>query len=104
MLIDTPGMRELGIIGASSGVNQGYEDILELSTNCRYTNCSHSQEPDCAVLAAIKNSELSEERYFSYMKIKKESEHHEMSYVDKRKKDRTLGRFIKSARKDLGDD
>lgn len=99
MLIDTPGMRELGIIGASSGVDQDFEEIIELSANCRYSNCSHSQEPGCAVLDAIKNSELSEERYASYMKLKKESEQHEMSYVDKRKKDRTFGRFIKSAKK-----
>lgn len=99
MLIDTPGMRELGIIGASGGVDQDFEEILELSANCRYSNCSHSQEPGCAVLDAIKNSELSEERYASYMKLKKESEQHEMSYVDKRKKDKTFGRFIKSAKK-----
>jgi ribosome biogenesis GTPase len=103
MLIDTPGMRELGLLDVSDGVNQGFEDILKLSVNCRYQNCSHTQEPDCAVLAAIDSGELSEERYFSYMKLKKESEYHEMSYVDKRKKDRAFGRFIKSAMKQMKD-
>ena len=101
MLIDTPGMRELGLLGAAEGVNQGFEDIVELSTKCRYANCRHTQEPDCAVMAAISNGELSEERYFSYMKLKKESEHYEMSYTEKRKKDRAFGRLIKSAKKQM---
>ena len=64
-------------------------------------NCSHTQESDCAVLAAITNGELSEERYSSYLKLRKESEHYEMSYLDKRKKDRAFGRFIKSAKKNM---
>jgi len=103
ILIDTPGMRELGLLCVADGLEQGFEDILELSMNCRYANCSHSQEPDCAVLAAIKSGELSEGRYFSYMKLKKESEYHEMSYMDKRKKDRAFGRFIKSTMKQMKD-
>jgi ribosome biogenesis GTPase len=97
MLIDTPGMRELGLMGVGDGVDQGFDDIVELSTGCRYANCSHTQEPGCAVLAAIDSGKLKGARYSSYMKLKKESEYHEMSYVDKRKKDRAFGRFIKTA-------
>ena len=103
MLIDTPGMRELGLLGVSDGVNQGFEDIVGLSANCRYANCSHTQEPGCAVLTAVSNGELSKDRYSSYMKLRKESQYHEMSYVDKRKKDRAFGRFIKSAMKQMKD-
>jgi ribosome biogenesis GTPase len=103
MLVDTPGMRELGLLGVSDGVNQGFEDIVALSGNCRYANCGHTQEPDCAVLAAITSGELSEDRYSSYMKLKKESEYHEMSYVDRRRKGRVFGRFIKSAMKQMKD-
>ena len=103
MLIDTPGMRELGLLGATDGVNQGFEDVVELSVNCRYADCGHTREPDCAVLAAVAGGELSEERYSSYMKLKKESEFHEMSYLDKRKKDRAFGRFIKSAKEQMKD-
>ena len=101
MLIDTPGMRELGLLDATDGVDQSFEDIRDLSANCRYANCSHTQEPGCAVLTAIANGELSEERYRSYLKLKKESEYHAMSYVDKRKKDRAFGRFVKSAKKHM---
>jgi ribosome biogenesis GTPase len=103
MLIDTPGMRELGIVGASDGVNMGFEEFVVLSANCRYTNCSHEHEPGCAVRAAVENGELSEDRYSSYIKLKKESEFYEMSYLDKRKKDKAFGRFIKSAKKQIKD-
>ncbi len=99
MLVDTPGMRELGLLGAGDGLSQGFEDILEFSMNCRYANCSHTQEPGCAVLDAIARGELKQERYFSYTKLTKESAYHEMSYVDKRKKDKAFGRFVKSVMK-----
>ena len=101
MLIDTPGMRELGLLGVSEGVNQGFEDIVGLSLNCRYPNCGHTKEPGCAVRTAVTNGALTEERYSNYMKLRKESEHYEMSYLDKRKKDRAFGRFVKTAKKNM---
>ena len=101
MLIDTPGMRELGLVGVSEGVNQGFEDIVQLSLNCRYQNCGHTQEPGCAVRAAVASGTLTEARYSSYIKLKKESEYHELSHVDKRKKDRAFGHLIKSAKKQM---
>jgi ribosome biogenesis GTPase len=101
MLIDTPGMRELGLLGVSEGVSQGFEDIVRLSLNCRYPDCGHTQEPGCAVQAAVTSGTLTEGRYSSYMKLKKESEYHELSYLDKRKKDKAFGRFIKSVKKQM---
>jgi ribosome biogenesis GTPase len=103
MLIDTPGMRELGLVGAGEGVNAGFVDLVGLSANCRYADCSHEHEPGCAVRAAIENGELSEERYSSFIKLKKESEYYGMSYLDKRRKDRAFGRFIKSSKKQVKD-
>jgi len=102
MLIDTPGMREIGIVG-SDGVEMGFEEFVGLSADCRYANCSHEHEPGCAVRAAIENGELSEDRYASYIKLKKESEYNEMSYLDKRKKDKAFGKFIKSVKKHMKD-
>jgi ribosome biogenesis GTPase len=103
MLIDTPGMRELGIIGAGDGVNMGFEEFAVLSANCRYPDCSHEYEPGCAVRAAVEKGDLSEDRYSSYIKLKKESKHYGMSYMDKRRKDKAFGRFIKSAKKQVKD-
>ena len=103
MLIDTPGMRELGLVGVGDGVNMGFEEFVVLSSTCRYADCSHEYEPGCAVRTAVENGELSEDRYSSYIKLKKESEYYGMSYLEKRKKDKAFGRFIKSAKKTLKD-
>jgi ribosome biogenesis GTPase len=101
LVVDTPGMRELGLIGAGEGVNQGFDDLLELGVNCRYADCSHVREPGCAVQAAVASGELSQERYASYLKLKKESDFYAMSYADKRKKDKEFGRFINKALKQM---
>jgi ribosome biogenesis GTPase / thiamine phosphate phosphatase len=103
MLIDTPGMRELGLLGAGDGVAAGFEDLLGLSANCRYGDCSHEHEPGCAVRAAVESGELSADRYSSYIKLKKESDYLDMTYQNKRRKDRAFGRFIKSFKKEMKD-
>jgi ribosome biogenesis GTPase len=96
MLIDTPGMRELGLLGASDGVEESFPDIHDLSLRCRFSNCTHTRESGCAVLKALKVGELSEARYQSYLKLQRETEYHDLSYAEKRRKDRDFGRFIKS--------
>jgi len=103
MLIDTPGMRELGLVGAGDGVDTGFEDFAVLSAQCRYADCSHEHEPGCAVRAAVEKGELGKDRYSNYIKLKKESEYYEMSYLDKRRKDKAFGRFMKSAKKRMKD-
>jgi ribosome biogenesis GTPase / thiamine phosphate phosphatase len=99
MLIDTPGMRELGNIGASSGLEESFADIWSLSKTCRFANCTHTQEVGCALLNAIENDTLQADRYQSYLKLMKESEYNELSYVEKRRKDRKFGQSVKTAMK-----
>ena len=99
ILVDTPGMRELGLLGTSDGLDNSFADIHDLSLDCRFSSCTHSQEPGCAVLIAIDEGDLSRERYESYLKLKRETEYHDLSYVQKRKKDKDFGRFIKSVQK-----
>jgi ribosome biogenesis GTPase len=99
MLIDTPGMRELGNIGSNSGIEESFSDIWELSKSCRFSNCTHTTEISCSLLAALETRELTRERYQSYLNLLKESEYYQMSYVEKREKDRKFGQFIKSAMK-----
>ncbi|MCX5797262.1 MAG: ribosome small subunit-dependent GTPase A [Elusimicrobia bacterium] len=101
MVIDNPGMREFGILGAESGIDGSFPDIIGFASGCRYRNCSHTGEPGCAVLEAIDSGALSQEHYDNYIKLREESEFHQMSYVEKRRKDRDFGRYIKSAKKDL---
>jgi ribosome biogenesis GTPase len=99
MLIDTPGMRELGNIGVSSGLEEIFADIWGLSKTCRFANCTHTQEVGCALLNAIENGTLQADRYRSFLKLMKESEYHELSYVEKRRRDRKFGQFVKTAMK-----
>jgi ribosome biogenesis GTPase len=103
LLIDTPGMRELGILGAGEALDNPFAEILGLALKCRYADCSHTREPGCAVLAALERGELNRDRHDSYIKLKKESEHYEMSYLEKRKKDKAFGKFIKTAKKQIED-
>jgi len=99
MIIDTPGMRELGSMSVDDGLDETFSEILELSQTCKFANCSHTNEKGCSILAAIKAGDLSEQRYQNYLKMKKESEFNKMSYLEKRKKDKSFGKLIKSTMK-----
>jgi ribosome biogenesis GTPase len=99
MLVDTPGMRELGLLGTSDGLDDSFADVHDLSLACRFADCTHSGEPGCAVATAIEEGVLCRERYESYLKLRKETEYHGLSYIEKRKKDKDFGRFIKSVKK-----
>lgn len=73
MVIDTPGMRELGMWDAASGVGQTFGDIEELAARCRFRDCSHTGEPGCAVRAALESGLLDAGRWQSYQKLKSEN-------------------------------
>jgi len=103
LVIDNPGMRELGIMGAEGSIGDGFSDITAIASECRYRDCSHTSEPGCAVLDALDSGEIGREHYGNYLKLRGESEFNQMSYVEKRRKDRDFGRYIKSAKKDLED-
>ena len=72
MVIDTPGMRELQVWGDEEGLKQVFDDIEELALNCRFRDCSHGNEPDCAIQRALNNGTLAPKRFESYLKLKKE--------------------------------
>lgn len=101
LLIDTPGMRELGVIDVGTSIDESFSDIRDLSMNCRFKDCTHTLEIGCAILKAVENRELNEERYQSYLRLMKESEYHQMSYAERRKKDKEFGHMINVAMKQL---
>jgi len=100
MIIDTPGMRELGSISIEEGLDETFSEIVELSGRCKFNNCSHTNEKGCAVLSAIESGELSEQRYQNYLKMKKESEFNQMSYLEKRNRDKSFGKMVRAVMKD----
>ncbi|MFH0988853.1 MAG: ribosome small subunit-dependent GTPase A [bacterium] len=101
LLVDTPGMRELGMMAVRASIDDSFSDIHDLSEGCRFRDCTHAVEAGCEILSAVQTGALSEARYQSYMKLMKESEFHEMSYMERREKDRRFGRMVKTALKQL---
>ena len=99
LLVDTPGMRELGLIAVGASIDDGFSDIHDLSQSCRFRDCTHTTEVGCSILTAVQSGTVSEQRYRSYLKLMKESAFHQMSYETRRKKDRQFGRMIKKAMK-----
>jgi ribosome biogenesis GTPase len=101
LVIDNPGMREFGILGAESGMGGSFADIIALATDCRYRDCTHTREPGCAVLKAVVSGEIRQGHYENYLKLREEAGYNQMSYAERRRKDRDFGRYIKSVKKDL---
>lgn len=99
LLIDMPGMRELGILGAGDGLGDSFADIEMLASQCRFADCSHNNEPGCAIRHAIECGELDAAHYQGYLKLKAESDFNKMSYLDKRRKDKAFGKMVKSVLK-----
>lgn len=102
MIIDTPGMREVGMWDVSEGLLKTFSDIEELGKTCKFNNCTHSNEPGCAILNSIENGELSKERWESYKKIVLEASYNEdkESYLlEKEKKFKEISKMSKNIKK-----
>lgn len=103
IVIDNPGIREVGGVDLEEGLDSLYEEITELGQNCKYTNCTHSHEPGCAVMEALKANKIDADKYANYISLKKEAEFYQMSAGEKRQKGKSFGKFISQAKKELKD-
>jgi ribosome biogenesis GTPase / thiamine phosphate phosphatase len=100
LLLDTPGMRELQLWTADSGLDETFTDVSELAARCRFNDCSHDGEPGCAVRAALADGSLATERYASYEKLQRELHHLEVRLdkrlqAEERKKRRTFAKSLR---------
>lgn len=102
IVMDNPGMREVGMANVESGLESVFDEITDLAKNCKYDDCEHTHEPECEVLEALRSGRLDEEKYNNYVNLKKEVEFYEMSKQEKREKNCRFGKFIKKAMRDLG--
>jgi ribosome biogenesis GTPase len=75
LLVDTPGVRELGLWGAGDGVEAAFADVESLGTGCRFADCAHGGEPGCAVAAAVASGALDAERLAAWHKLRRELAH-----------------------------
>ncbi len=96
IVIDTPGMKELGITDDGDGIAATFEDIHELAQRCRFPDCRHMGEAGCAVVEGVNNGSVSRESYENYLKIQKEQERFQTTVAEKRKKEKQFGKLVKT--------
>ncbi len=98
ILIDNPGMREVGIADTSRGLETTFESILDYSQNCQFKDCTHTHETNCAILEAVETGEIDEKSYSNFIKMEKEKIHFESDAIERKKKDKDFGKMIKNVK------
>ena len=94
LVIDTPGMRELQLYSGSNSIDETFSDIEDLIVQCKFSNCTHKNEPHCKIIEALNNGILDEGRYKSYKKIKKE-----LKFQEKRNKESVKLKYKKISKR-----
>ena len=95
IIIDNPGMREVGMTNEASGLEVTFDTIAELSEECKFHDCTHTKEKGCAVLEALESGELDYDSYENYMKLEREKEHFESTVAERRQKEKAFGKVVK---------
>ncbi len=96
ILVDNPGMREVGITDTAAGLEATFDALLGYAANCQFKDCTHIHEKGCAIIAAVESGAIEEEAYYNFQKMEREREHFESSLQQRRKKDRAQGKLYKS--------
>lgn len=99
ILIDNPGMREIGLTETSVGLETTFDDIIEISKSCKFNDCSHTNETNCAVLEALNNGNINKDSYNNFLKMERERQYFESTIEEKRQKDKDFGKMIKNVKK-----
>ena len=99
ILIDNPGMREVGIADTSGGLETTFDIIFSLSLNCRFIDCTHSNESGCAVLEAVEKGELEPGLLENFRKMQREKSFFETSLSERKKKEKIFGKIVKDYKK-----
>jgi len=99
IIIDNPGMREIGMADSGTGIEVTFGTILELAGDCRFKDCSHTTETGCAVLEALESGAIDQASYENYLKMQREQQHFESTVAEKRKKDKDFGKLMKNYKK-----
>jgi ribosome biogenesis GTPase len=101
ILIDNPGMREVGIADTTIGLETTFDKIISLSKKCKFKDCTHTNEAGCSVLDAVKNGEIERSTLENYLRLEREKEHFESTVEERRRKDREFGKMIKNYKNDM---
>jgi len=103
IVVDNPGIREVGMADVGAGIDSLFDEITMLAKKCRYSDCAHIHEPGCEILLALKDGRIDESKYSNYISLKKEADHYGRSDLKKRERNRNFGKFMKKAKKELRD-
>ena len=101
ILIDNPGMREVGITDTTGGLETTFNSIVRLAETCKFKDCTHTSETGCSVLHAVEKGEIDKNSYENYLKMEREKAHFESSMAEKRRKDKIFGKMMKNYKKDI---
>jgi ribosome biogenesis GTPase len=101
IIIDTPGMRELGIIDNIEGIKTTFQDIYDLSLKCRFPDCKHINEKGCAVLEALDKGIIDINSLDNFQKLQREQQRFRTTVAEKHKRERIFGRMVKNYKKDI---
>ncbi|AWW74055.1 ribosome small subunit-dependent GTPase A [Erythrobacter sp. KY5] len=95
VVLDTPGMRELQLTDAASGIDSVFADLHELASQCRFKDCRHEAEPGCAILDAIEHGAIDEARLNRWRKLKAEEAFNNASLAERRSRDKEFGKIVR---------
>ncbi len=101
ILVDNPGMREVGIVDSTGGLEITFDLIARFSQNCKFKDCTHTNETGCSVIEAVEKGEIDRASYENYMKMEREKAYFESSVVERRKKDKDFGKMLKNYKRDM---
>lgn len=103
ILIDNPGMREVGIADSTNGLEATFDSIFSLSKNCKFKDCTHAHELGCAVIEAVEKGEIDKDSYENYLKMEREKAHFETSLHEKKRKEKIFGKILKNYKKGINE-
>lgn len=103
IIIDTPGMKELGMTDKTEGIKTTFQEILDISMRCKFPDCKHINETGCAVIEALSTGTIDKDSYDNYQKIQKEQERFQTTLAEKRKNDKVFGKMLKNYNKNIKD-
>ena len=101
ILVDNPGMREVGIADKENGLETTFRSIVNLTYNCKFKDCTHTFEIGCSVIEAVEKGEIDKSSYENYLKMEREKSHFESSVAERRKRDKDFGKMVKNFKKDM---
>jgi ribosome biogenesis GTPase len=101
IIIDTPGMKELGMTDDEAGIGVTFRDIRDIASECRFPDCRHISESGCAVLEAVDKGTVDRQSYENYLKMMKEQERYTATVAEKHKKEKSFGKMLKNYHRDM---